>query len=185
VYVVGAGNSAGQAAAHLADHAHRVTLLVRGGAVTASMSDYLVRQLERTDNVHIRPHTRVERVDGEWHLETLTLRTRGGVETVPADALFILIGAIPHTDWLPRQITRSDRGYILTDTDLPQPPSGAARSPLRYESSLPGVFAVGDVRHGSVKRVASAVGEGAVCVTSIHRHLKEPEAHPNSAQPSS
>jgi len=172
VYVVGGANSAGQAALHLARFARRVTLLVRGSSLAATMSDYLVREIDAATNIVVR--YRVEAVDGggDRRLAHLVLRDldTGETETVPAAGLFVLIGAEPHTDWMPDELERDAAGYILTGADLAggAPHVGAARL---FQTSLPGVFAVGDVRHGSVKRVASAVGEGAVAIRMVHDHL--------------
>lgn len=178
VYVVGGGNSAGQAAVHLARYARRVTLLVRGDTLAESMSRYLIDELAAAANVEVR--TRVEVTDGggEERLAWLALRdTRAGrTETVPAAAVFLMIGARPHTDWLPTEIRRDEWGYVLTGDDLDDPArETAGRRPLLFETSVPGVFAVGDVRHRSVKRVASAVGEGSVGISQVHRHLAEVE----------
>jgi thioredoxin reductase (NADPH) len=176
VYVVGAGNSAGQAALHLARYAASVTLVVRGTELGARMSDYLVQEIAHAPNVAVRLGTQVVDGLGSWRLEGLTLRRRdGATEEVPAAALFVMIGAEPHTDWL-SGVARDDRGYILTGHDLLGPgglPAGwpHRRPPLLLETSLPGVFAAGDVRHRSVKRVASAVGEGAVAVQLVHQYL--------------
>ena len=183
VFVVGGGNSAGQAAVHLAEHAARVTMLVRGGTLSATMSDYLIKKIHATPNITVRLRTEV--VDGRsrGHLEALTLRNpdRDTTETVAAAALFVLIGAEPHTDWLQGTVACDQQGYVLTGRDLMTdsgPPLAwpRARSPLFLETSLPGVFAAGDVRHRSVKRVASAVGEGAIAVQLIHQYLAEPES---------
>jgi thioredoxin reductase (NADPH) len=178
VYVVGGANSAGQAAMHLSKYASRVTLLVRGSSLKASMSEYLLREIEATHNIEVRFKTRVVDGGGDGRLEHLTLANSatGLAETVPAAALFVLIGADPHTEWLPEEIVRDGRGYVLTGQHLVQdarPPRGwlLERFPLPMETSMPGVFAVGDVRHGSVKRVASAVGAGAIAVQSIHEHF--------------
>jgi thioredoxin reductase (NADPH) len=182
VYVVGAGNSAGQAALHLARYAARVTLLVRGAALAASMSEYLIRELAAAGNVELRFRTRVVDGGGAGWLERLVLAdAAGATETVPAAALFVLIGAQPHTDWLPPALARDPGGYLLTGDDLlrdGRPPAGwpLARPPLPLETSVPGVFAAGDVRHGSTKRVATAVGEGAAAIQSVHRHLAAPDA---------
>ena len=180
VYVAGAGNSAGQAAVHLAKHAERVTMLVRGGAIGASMSDYLVRTVEAADNIDVRLHTTVIDGHGDGRLEELVLldSSTGRTERVTAAALFVLIGAQPHTDWLPDSIQRDRHGFVLTDDDLPPASASAAggdqaRRPLLLETSMPGVFAAGDVRHGSVKRVASAVGEGGVSIRSVHQYLTQ------------
>ncbi len=184
VYVVGGGNSAGQAAMHLSRYASRVTLLVRGGSLAASLSDYLMEQIGATENVEVRLNTRVTGGGGEGRLERLVLEDSlsGFTETVPAAALFVLIGAKPHTEWLPREIERDDRGFVVTDRDLlphvdgrsPGPPYSGwplERPTLPLETSLPGVFAAGDARHGSIKRVAPAVGEGSVAITSIREYL--------------
>jgi thioredoxin reductase (NADPH) len=178
VYVVGGANSAGQAAVHLSEYASRVTLLVRGRSLATSMSDYLIKEIEATQNIRVRFGTRVVEGGGEGRLEHLGLEdlASGLTETVPAAALFVLIGAEPRTGWLPEEIVRDRRGYIITGPDLLQdgrPPRGwvLGRPPLPMETSIPGVFAAGDVRYGSVKRVASAVGAGAIAVQSIHEHL--------------
>jgi thioredoxin reductase (NADPH) len=178
VFVVGGGNSAGQAAVHLAERAATVTMLVRGHALGATMSDYLVQKIQATPNIVVR--LRTEAVDGHGHgrLEALTLRDRdrGVIETVAAAALFVLIGAEPRTGWLRDAVACDQQGYVLTGRDLTAAGGWpAARPPLFLETSLPGVFAAGDVRHRSVKRVASAVGEGAIAVQLIHQFLAEPE----------
>jgi len=180
VFVVGAGNSAGQAALHLAEHAGSVTVLVRGDALGTTMSDYLVKKIHATPNISVRLRTEVIDGQGSGCLERLTLRDgRNGVtQTVAAAGLFVLIGGEPHTQWL-RDTVRSDQhGYLLTGRDLLGAgglPTGwpLARPPLFLETSLPGVFAAGDVRHRSIKRVASAVGEGAIAVQLVHEYLAE------------
>jgi thioredoxin reductase (NADPH) len=178
VYVIGAANSAGQAAIHLSKYASQVTLLVRGSSLKASMSKYLITEIEAAQNIKVRFKTQVVDGGGEGRLERLTLANSatGLSETVPAAALFVLIGAEPHTGWLPEEITRDARGYILTGQHLvqdAQPPRGwpLGRLPLPMETSMPGIFVVGDVRSGSVKRVASAVGAGAIAVQSVHEHF--------------
>jgi thioredoxin reductase (NADPH) len=178
VYVVGAGNSAGQAAMHLSKYASRVTLLARGDSLAAGMSDYLIKEIEAAENVHVRLNTRVVDGGGEVWLERLVLKdfSSGLTKTVPAAGLFVLIGAEPRTGWLPKEIERDDRGYVVTGRDLMrygQPRRGwhLERLPLLLETSMQGVFAVGDVRHGSVKRVASAVGEGAIAIQLVHEYL--------------
>jgi thioredoxin reductase (NADPH) len=175
VYVVGGANSAGQAALHLARFAARVTLLVRGESLAVGMSDYLIQQIAATPNIAVRLRTRVADGHGEDRLETLTVEDvgTGQREEVSAAAVFILIGAEPRTEWLRDAIQCDNRGYILTDRDVPQQAWPSARPPLSYETSLPGVFAVGDARHGSVKRVAGAVGEGSVAVGAVHQYLAE------------
>ncbi len=173
IYVIGGANSAGQAALHLARFASRVTLLVRGQSLAAGMSDYLVRQLEETPNLDVRLATRVVDGRGKSHLEALTLEDlrTGRQEEAPATAVFVLIGAEPHTDWLRDVVKLDDRGFILTGRDIPQSAWHGPRAPLPFETSVAGVFAAGDVRYGSVKRVAGAVGEGSVTVGPVHRYL--------------
>jgi thioredoxin reductase (NADPH) len=177
VFIVGAGNSAGQAALDLAKHARAVTVVVRGDNFAKSMSSYLVRAIESTPSVAVRHRTEVVDGGGGGALESLQLadRAAGTVEEVPAAALFIMIGGEPHTGWLPDEITRDARGYVVTDRDLLRQPRGMwdhAREPLTLETSMAGVFAAGDVRQGSIKRVASAVGEGATVVRMVHEHLR-------------
>jgi thioredoxin reductase (NADPH) len=172
VYIVGGANSAGQAAVHLAGFACRVTLLVRGPGLSAGMSQYLIDQLGKLPNVVIRPRTEVVEVHGTSHLETVTVRSgaEGQQETLPAAALFVFIGAAPQTEWLPAGVARDARGFVLTGPDLlPAPPGEHERYLL--ETSVPGIFAAGDVRHGSMKRVASGVGEGAMAVAFVHQYL--------------
>jgi thioredoxin reductase (NADPH) len=175
-HVVGGANSAGQAALHLARYAAQVTLLVRGASLAAGMSDYLITQLEGTPNVEVRVGTRVADAHGEAHLEALTLEDvrTGRRERVPAAAVFVLIGAEPRTGWLRDRIRVDDRGFILTGPDVPPDAWPLPRPPLPFETSLPGVLAAGDVRHGSSKRVAGAAGEGSVAVGSVHQYLSEP-----------
>jgi thioredoxin reductase (NADPH) len=176
VYVVGGANSAGQAALHLAEHAAHVTLLVRGSSLAAGMSDYLVRQIEATDNISVRLRSRVVDARGTDRLEALTLEDlgTGTRDEVAAAAVFVLIGAEPRTDWLRDVIRLDDRGFILAGRDVPPDAWPLSRPPLPFETSLPGVFAAGDVRYGSVKRVAGAVGEGSVAVGSVHQYLAGP-----------
>jgi thioredoxin reductase (NADPH) len=178
VYVVGGANSAGQAAMHLSRYASRVTLLVRGRSLSTSMSEYLIRELEAAQNIELRFNTRVTGGGGQRRLERLVLEdsAAGLKSTVSAAALFVLIGAEPHTGWLPDEIRRNKRGYVFTGQDLLQEtqPNEAwplGRLPLPMETSMPGVFAAGDVRCRSVKRVASAVGAGAIAIQSVHEHL--------------
>jgi thioredoxin reductase (NADPH) len=176
VYIAGAGNSAGQAALHLARHARRVELLVRGPSLTRTMSDYLIKEIESAAKVVVQYNTVVVDGHGERRLEGLTLRNTatGKERTVPTEALFVMIGAEPHTEWLAGAVQRDEYGFVLTGRDLrPEPPCAwpLERAPLARETSLPGVFAAGDVRHGSVKRMASAVGEGAQAVQQIHEFL--------------
>jgi thioredoxin reductase (NADPH) len=171
VYVVGGANSAGQAALHLARYARQVTLVARADSLDAGMSHYLVRQVEATPRLQVRLGTEVVGGSGDGWLERLVLRDResGRKETVNADGLFLMIGAHPHTDWLPSEIERDAGGFVLTGPDVDKARWSAERDPLLLETSLPRVFAAGDVRHGSVKRVASAVGEGSVAIQLLHR----------------
>jgi thioredoxin reductase len=176
VFVAGGGNSAGQAALHLAKWADRVTVLVRAKSLADSMSDYLIRQIGAAPNVDVCYRVQVADGAGTGHLESLVLQDTpsGARRSVPADALFVLIGAQPRTQWLGDSIARDRRGFILTGPDLPAGPghrSPPSRPPLPLETSLPGVFAAGDVRRGSVNRVASAVGEGAATIPLVHRYL--------------
>jgi thioredoxin reductase (NADPH) len=179
VFVVGGGNSAGQAALHLSKYAEQVTLLVRSQSLAASMSDYLVRQIDNTANVHVRYRSEVAGGGGGGRLEHLLIRDRdsGRTESLPAAGLFVLIGAQPFTGWLPGTIRRDPWGFILTGPDT-APYWPLQRAPLLFETTTPGVFAVGDVRHGSVKRVASAVGEGSVAIRLVHDYLALPEYVP-------
>ena len=171
VYVVGGGNSAGQAALHLARFAGRVTVIARALSLDEGMSHYLVQAVEATPNVEVRTGTTVVGGGGEGHLQHLVLRDGAGGDdvTVPADALFVLIGARPQTDWLPAEIERDEYGFLLTGEDVSTENWPPERRPLSLETSLPGVLAAGDVRHASVKRVASAVGEGSIAVQLVHR----------------
>ncbi|MGY1780650.1 FAD-dependent oxidoreductase [Geodermatophilus sp. SYSU D01036] len=174
VYIVGGANSAGQAALHLARYARRVTLVIRAATLGAGMSHYLAHQVEQTPNVEVRTGTEVVDGGGEGWLERLVLRDRASGErvTVGAHALFLMIGARPHTGWLPTTIERDDAGFIRTGADLSDDARRATgRPPLPLETSLPGVLAAGDVRSGSVKRVASAVGEGSIAIQQVHRLL--------------
>ncbi|HKY13627.1 MAG TPA: FAD-dependent oxidoreductase [Microthrixaceae bacterium] len=170
-FIVGGANSAGQAALHLARYARRVTLLVRAGSLSAGMSEYLVRQVEVTDNIEVRLGTEVVGGGGDGRLEQLVLRdvASRSEETVEAHGLFLMIGAQPHTDWLPAEVERDEQGFILTGADVSDPSAQPLRrSRFLLETSMPGVFAAGDVRHGAVKRVASAVGEGSIAIQLLH-----------------
>jgi thioredoxin reductase (NADPH) len=172
VVIVGGGNSAGQAAVHFSRYADRVTVVVRGPTLAASMSQYLRDEMDAHDNIVVRCSTRLVDAAGAERLEHVELLGEDGrTESVPADGVFVLIGAHPHTDWLPDEIVRDDGGYVVTDEDL-----GEAwthdRHPLMFETSVPGVFAVGDVRSRSVKRVAAAVGEASVVIHQVWRYLE-------------
>jgi thioredoxin reductase (NADPH) len=174
VFVVGGGNSAGQTALHLARHARQVTLLVRGDSLRASMSRYLRDQIEAADNLQLRLGTRVVGAKGGALLKRLELQDDAGeTALVRADALFVMIGAVPHTAPLPAEIARTQNGYLLTGPDLLAAGQWHhERPPLMLETGLPGVFAVGDVREGSAMRVASAVGEGSVVIRQVHELLE-------------
>jgi thioredoxin reductase (NADPH) len=178
VYVLGGANSAGQAALHLARFARSVTLVARAAALEAGMSRYLVRQLQATPNVAVRLGTEVVGGGGDGWLTHLVLRDRatGEEDTVEAQELFLAIGAHPRTNWLPETIARDDHGFVLTGADVPDEAWPLERDPYPLETSMPGVLAVGDVRHGSIKRVASAVGEGSVAVRVLHRLLDPADA---------
>jgi thioredoxin reductase (NADPH) len=176
VFVVGGGNSAGQAAVHLSRYADKVTVLIRRASLHETMSDYLIRELDALPNIDIRGRVQVVGGTGSDFLETLTVRDLDtGAETVENGVLFVLIGSEPRTDWLGGALARDRWGFLLTGADLSgddvSPAWPLERPPAVLETSMPGVFAAGDVRAGSVKRVASAVGEGALAVTLVHAHL--------------
>jgi thioredoxin reductase (NADPH) len=180
VYVIGGANSAGQAAMNFAKYAERVVIVVRGASLSSTMSQYLIDQIKETPNIQVWPNASVAEAHGETHLEEISFLCSDSnkVERVPATAMFIFIGALPRTDWLAGVAERDDRGFILTGPDLireGQRPKGWAldRDPFLLETNVPGIFAVGDVRHGSVKRVASGVGEGSVAVQFIHQYLSK------------
>ncbi|MCM2580415.1 FAD-dependent oxidoreductase [Streptomyces meridianus] len=176
VFIVGAGNSAAQAATYLAQHARTVTLLVRGDSLAKSASAYLVGVLEATPNIMVRCRTEVIDGGGNGQLDHLTLkdRTTNDVERVPAAALYIMIGGEPHTEWLPDSVARDGQGYLVTGREIREDSPARwplSRDPMPLETSVPGVFAAGDTRKGSIKRVASAVGEGATAVRLVHEYL--------------
>ena len=175
VFVVGGGNSAGQAALHLARYARRVTLVVRAQTLEAGMSHYLVQAVQAAPNVEVRTGTAVIGGGGDAYLQQLVLgeTATGDETTVAADALFVLIGAHPETDWLPPEIARDDHGFLLTGEDLEAGQWPLERGPLSLETGMPGVLAAGDVRHGSVKRVAAAVGEGSIALQLVQRLFAE------------
>ena len=180
VYIVGGANSAGQAAVYLARHAKSVTILVRGPSLTASMSYYLIQQIEHESNITVRTGTVVDAAHGSGHLEQLTLRdvASGQTELVEAQWMFVFIGAAPLTDWLDGTVMRDSHGFIKTGPDLTddgRPPAGWGldRPPYHLETNVPGVFVAGDARAESAKRVASAVGEGAMAVMLVHRYLEQ------------
>ncbi|WP_044291299.1 response regulator [Rivularia sp. PCC 7116] len=181
VYIIGAANSAGQGAMYFSKYASKVIILVRGDSLTKSMSQYLIDQIEATPNIEVRLHTTVVEAKGENSLEELTLvnSLTDEKETVPATSLFIFIGAKPSTEWLDGLLEKDKRGFMLTGPDLKHNgnnrPKGwnLERDPYLLETNVPGIFAVGDVRYGSVKRVASGVGEGSICVQFVHNYLSK------------
>jgi thioredoxin reductase (NADPH) len=178
IHIVGGANSAGQAAVFFSAHARTITILVRGDSLEDTMSQYLVERIHATSNIKVAVRSEVAGVDGTDRLRSITIRDikTGEEQTVAATAMFIFIGAIPRTDWLDGVVARDEHGFILTGPDLDEPDLkgwSADRHPHLLEGSVPGVFAAGDVRHGSVKRVASAVGEGSVAVMFIHRYLSD------------
>ncbi len=180
IYIVGGANSAGQAAMNFAKYAERVFILVRGESLSSTMSQYLIDQIQRTPNIQLWTHASIAEVHGTSRLEEVSVlcSDTGKVERVPATAMFIFIGALPQTDWLTNLVERDERGFILTGPDLMHGgnrPKGWTldRDPFLLETNVPGIFAVGDVRHGSVKRVASGVGEGSVAVQFIHQYLRK------------
>ena len=178
VYIVGAGNSAGQAALYLAGFARSVTLLVRGGDLESKMSNYLVTRIYDAETVHVSLNTEVEEVHGSSRLEAITVNCNGNKVKKPTSALFIFIGASPSTEWLGDKVKRDAKGFVYTGPDVMEegkPPADwlLERAPFLLETNVPGIFASGDVRHGSVKRVASAVGEGSIAVQFIHQYLAD------------
>jgi thioredoxin reductase (NADPH) len=181
IYVLGGANSAGQAALHLARYARSVTLVVRGQSLGAGMSDYLAREVEAAPKVQVRLRTEIVGGGGDGWLDYLVLRdhAEGVEERVAADGLFVMIGAHPHTEWLPADVDRDSRGFVLTGSDLGDDRTWTLdRPPFPLETSMPGVFAAGDARHGSVKRVASAVGEGSVAIQHLHGMFVADRLHP-------
>jgi len=180
VYIVGGANSAGQAAMYMSKYASNVTMLVRGDSLAKSMSQYLIDQIAATKNIQVCLHCSVVEVKGETSLEAITIAhaDTGEKETLSATSLFIMIGAEPCTDWLDGVVERDERGFVITGRDLMHDgrrPRGWTldRDPFLLESSVPGIFAAGDVRHGSVKRVASGVGEGSIAVQFVHQYLSK------------
>ena len=179
IFVVGGANSEGQGAMEFSRYASTVTILVRGSSMGVTMSQYLVDQIADTENIEVMTGTTVEEVSGEEKLETITTKNNdtGESETVPAAALFIFIGAQPHTDLVGEVVERNNAGFILTGSDLLKNDGGKKtwplkRDPFLLETSVPGIFAAGDVRQGAVRRVASAVGEGAIAISFVHQYLK-------------
>jgi thioredoxin reductase (NADPH) len=175
VYLIGAGNSAGQAAIFFSNHARSVTLLVRGESLAASMSHYLIEQIATKANIRVETRSEVVAVHGAEQLEAIEVidRTTGKTSRRDTDVLFVLIGAEAATDWLPSEISRDEHGFILTGTDAMKAGQWQAdREPLALETSAPGIFAIGDIRSGSVKRVAASVGEGGIAIAFVHRYLQ-------------
>jgi thioredoxin reductase (NADPH) len=176
VFVVGGANSAGQAALHFSKYARSVVMLVRGKNLAATMSKYLIDEIGRTSNIEVKPGSQVLEAFGEEHLERLRLCSAEGEAEVLASSLFVFIGAAPRTEWLPPEVLRDGKGFLLAGPDLRVDGKLPGewkenREPFLLESSVPGVFVAGDVRHGSVKRVASAVGEGSIAVQFVHQYL--------------
>jgi thioredoxin reductase (NADPH) len=171
--VLGGGNSAGQAALHLADHAERVTIVVRRDGLAETMSRYLIARIEAHPRIEVRTQSVISAVHGDTTLTAIDLTRAGSTTTEPCGGLYCFIGAEAATAWLPPEVQLDRAGFILTGRDLPPTPAsaGAEREPLPFESSIPGIFAVGDVRHGSTKRVATAVGEGSAVISAAHRYL--------------
>ncbi len=180
IYVVGGANSAGQAAMFFSKHARRVIMLVRGPSLAATMSQYLIDQIQKTENIELQCRSRVTAVQGDDRLRSISITcdTTGDTQIVPASALFIFIGAEPYTAWLDGVVERDSRGFLLTGPDLMRDgkrPKGwqLDRDPGLLETNVPGIFAVGDVRYGSIKRVASGVGEGSVAIQFVHQYLSK------------
>ncbi|MER5648448.1 FAD-dependent oxidoreductase [Streptosporangium sp. NPDC002524] len=178
VYIVGAANSAGQSAVYLSGYASKVHLIVRSDGLERTMSHYLIEQISRIPNIEVHTETEVVGAEGEGHMERITLKGPEGERTVEAEWLFVFIGAQPITDWLGEAIERDERGFVLTGPDLTADENRPRNWPLRrepyhLETNVPGVFAAGDVRADSIKRVASAVGEGAMAVALVHRYLEK------------
>jgi thioredoxin reductase (NADPH) len=180
VYVIGGANSAGQAAINFARYADRVVIVVRGTSLSSTMSQYLIDQIKETKNIQLWPNASVSEVHGDTHLEEISFLCSDSskIERVPGTSMFIFIGAQPKTDWLADVVERDEHGFILTGPDLIREgvrPRGweLDRDPFLLETNVPGLFAVGDVRHGSVKRVASGVGEGSVAVQFVHQYLSK------------
>ncbi len=169
VFIVGGGNSAGQAAMFFSSYASSVTVLVRGAGLESSMSQYLIAQLGQRDNITVEAHTQVESVSGEWCLQSILTSSQGESRSRDADALFIMIGAHADTSWLPSELERDSNGFVCTGRDLSS--FGPDRAPYSLETSLPGLFCAGDVRQDSIKRVSSAVGEGSMAIAFIHQFL--------------
>ncbi len=174
IYIVGGANSAGQAAMHFSRHADKVRMLIRGESLQKSMSKYLIDQIEATPNIVVESGTEIVALQGRGHLECITVRTPNGQEVRKSGSLFIFIGAEPRTDWLPTGLARDNKGFLLAGPDLKSKAKDSwklERDPYLLETSIPGIFVAGDVRHGSIKRCASAVGEGSIAIQFAHQYL--------------
>ena len=176
VAIMGGGNSAGQAAVFLAGHVRKVLLIIRGNDLYKDMSSYLVRRIEQTANIEVLSNTTIRQMHGDGYLSSIDISNSktGEDRHVEASAVFTFIGAVPRTEWLPTEIERDSKGFVLTGSAVTESANRSSRRhPFLLETSRPGVFAAGDVRSGSIKRVASAVGEGAMVVQFAHEYLKE------------
>ncbi len=174
VYIVGGANSAGQAAMHFSRYASRVHMLVRGESLTKSMSKYLIDQIEATSNIHVETRAQLACLSGDGHLECMTVRTPNGDQQRPVSSLFVFIGAAPKTSWLPQEVALDEKGFVLAGPDLRAKRADAwklDREPYLLETSVPGIFVAGDVRFNSVKRCASAVGDGSIAIQFVHQYL--------------
>jgi len=169
IFIVGAGNSAGQAAMFFSGYACTVTLLVRGRDIRNSMSQYLVEQLRSRTNIYIETSTEVTSVSGDTHLDSICTASNGKVHKRQADALFVMIGACAASAWMPDELQRDPNGFVLTGRDVTL--SRGARTPFLLESNLPGIFCAGDIRHDSIKRVSSGMGEGSMAIAFVHQYL--------------
>lgn len=174
IYIVGGANSAGQAAMYFSKHASRVRMLVRGESLEKSMSRYLIDQIGNTPNISVETHTQIKSLEGEDHLQRIVIETPAGTEARPATSVFVFIGAAPKTDWLPGTVARDSKGFVLAGPDLKSKSGNLwkfERDPYLLETTVPGIFVAGDVRFGSVKRVASSVGEGSIAIQFVHQYL--------------
>ena len=174
VYIVGGANSAGQAAMYFSKHAKSVNMLVRGESLHKSMSRYLIDQIESTPNIRVETRTQIKALEGSEHLQRIVVETANGIETRPASSVFVFIGAAPKTDWLPDTVARDPKGFVLAGPDLRTKAGNlwkSERDPYLLETTVPGIFVAGDVRFGSVKRVASSVGEGSIAIQFVHQYL--------------
>jgi thioredoxin reductase (NADPH) len=169
VFIVGGGNSAGQAAMFFSDYAAQVKVLVRGEGLRLTMSQYLIGEIACKANIEVMPFSEVVEAQGQDHLQRLVVRSGGKLVTYDADALFVMIGADANTSWLPGELERDEKGYICTGRDLSH--WKLERAPFPLETNLPGIFCAGDVRHNSIKRVSSGVGEGSMAIAFIHQYL--------------